>query len=458
MLALPRRSSSLALVVLTAGLACGSRLCADDWPQWLGPQRDGVWRETGIVERLPAGGPKVLWRVPVNAGYCGPAVAGGRLFMLDRTAGKMAERKKGDRSAPEIPGEERVLCLDAHTGQKFWEHTYKRPYRIDYPAGPRATPVVAGGRVFTLGAMGDLRCLDTTDSRLLWSVNFMTNFHAEPPMWGWAAHPLLDGERLICLVGGTNSAVVAFHKDTGKELWRALTAQEIGYAPPMIYQVGGKRELIIWHPDVVASLEPETGKVLWEQKYPVEGKPQRPEVTIATPRFDGTRLFVSSYYQGSLMLELRGEPTSAKVLWNRKSSKQSEMNDGLHTVLGTPVLKDGFIYGVCGFGELRCLDAATGDRQWETYAATTGKQGFFANAFLVGQAGRFWLLNDQGELLLASLSPQGYEEISRAKLLEPLETTRGRTVLWCHPAFANRCLYVHNGKELICVSLAAEKG
>jgi outer membrane protein assembly factor BamB len=260
---------------------------------------------------------------------------------------------------------------------------------------------------------------------------------------------------LICLVGGTNGAVVAFHKDTGKELWRALTAPEIGYAPPMIYAVGGKRHLIIWHPDAIAGLEPESGKVLWTHPYPVDAKPQRPEVTIATPRFDGRRLFLTQYYKGSMMLELSADPPGAKILWNRHGKPGVDFSDGLHTVMGTPALKDGFIYGICGTGELRCLDAATGDRKWETFAVMGGKKAPLANAFIVEQAGRYWIWNDQGELILAKLSPQGYDEISRAKLLEPQENTRGRDVIWCHPAYANRCAYVHNGKELICVSLIA---
>lgn len=426
----------------------------DDWPQWMGPRRDGVWRETGVVERFTSNSLPVVWRVPVNAGYVGPAVAGGRLFLLDRVAGKMPERQRGDKTLPMVPGNERVLCLDTATGSNVWEHAYDCAYRISYPAGPRATPLVRDGRVYTLGAMGDLLCLEATDGRVVWARNFPKDFALdEPPAWGWAAHPLLDGPRLICLVGGTNSAVVAFDKDTGRELWRALTTHEIGYAPPMIHEIAGRRQLVVWHPEAVVGLEPETGRVLWSQTYPIEGRPQRPEVTIALPRWDGRRLFVTSFYQGSTLLEPGAD--SVRVVWNRKSSKQSEFDAGLHTVMGTPVMRDGFIYGVCGFGELRCLDAATGDRRWETYTATGGEKGFFANVFMTEQAGRTWLYNDQGELILAKLSPAGYEELGRAKLLEPLETTRGRTVTWCHPAYAGRRLYVHNGKELICVDLAA---
>jgi len=433
---------------------CGA--LADDWPQWMGPKRDGVWREKGVVEKFPAGGPPVRWRTKVNRGYCGPAVAGHQLFLLDRQQGARPERKPGERANPAVPGNERVLCLDATTGSNIWEHTYDCPYRIGYPSGPRATPVIAGGRVFTLGAMGDLLCLDAKDGSVIWERHFLKDFAlADPPVWGYAAAPLLDGERLICLVGGTNSTVVAFHKDTGKVIWQALSAAEIGYAPPAIYTIGGKRQLIIWHPDAVAGLDPESGRVLWTQSYPVDEKPQRPEVTIAMPRVVGDKLFVSSYYHGALLLQITNDPPGARVVWNRHSTSRSSFNDGLHTVMCTPIWKGDYIYGICGMGELRCLDARTGERVWESDAAVGGKTSNFATAFFVEHQDRVFIWNDQGELILARLTPKGFDEISRAKLLETSENTRGRDIVWCHPAFANRCAYVHNGKDLICVSLAS---
>jgi outer membrane protein assembly factor BamB len=420
----------------------------------MGPQRDDVWRERGIVQRFPTGGPPVLWRVPIEPSYCGPAVVGNRLYVLDRPpATSAAVTNTAGESTPNSPKNERVLCLDSTNGKKVWEHSYPRSYEIGYAAGPRTTPTVSEGRVFTLGAMGDLLCLRADNGEVVWSRNFPRDYKlSKPPVWGWAAHPLLDGDRLICLVGGSNTAVVAFNKNTGEEVWRALTAVEIGYAPPVIYTIRGQRQLIIWHPDAVNGLDPQTGRVLWSQPYPVGGEPKRPEVTIAMPRLEGDKLFLTCFYQGSLLLEVA--PEGPRIVWNRRSTSDEVMNAGLHTILGTPILKDGYIYGVCGFGELRCLDAKSGDRKWETYAATGGQKAFFANAFLTAQEDRTFLWNDQGELIIAKLKPEGYEEISRAKLLDPLEKTRGRTVTWCHPAFANRCAYVHNGKELICVSLA----
>ena len=446
------RFSCLALV---AGLQALSLSClADDWPQWMGPHRDDIWRESGILEKFSSNGPPVLWRTPIEGGYSGPAIVGNRLFVLDRPPAPKPEAGASDQSNSAVTKSERVFCLDASTGKKIWEHSYPCAYNIGYPGGPRTTPTVRDGRVFSLGAMGDLLCLRADNGEVIWEHHFPREYTLnKPPVWGWAAHPLLDEDRLICLVGGTNSAVVAFQKETGKEVWRALTAVEIGYAPPVIYTIHGQRQLIIWHPDAVNGLDPATGNLLWSHPYPVGGEPKRPEVTIAMPQLEGDHLLLTCFYQGSMLLQIG--PKSPELVWNRRSTSGEVMNDGLHTVLGTPVFKDGYIYGVCGFGELRCLDARTGDRKWETYAATGGHKAFFGNAFLTAHEDRTFLWNDQGELIIAKLEPEGYQEISRAKLLEPLEKTRGRIVTWCHPAYANRCMYVHNGKELICVSLAA---
>src|SRR6266404_3501083 len=153
-----------------------SNATADDWPQWMGPQRDGVWRERGVVEKFSSDGPAVVWRTKVNRGYCGPSVADGRIFLLDRQPGPRLERKPGDRGIPMAAGNERVLCLDAKTGGKIWEHVYDCPYRIGYPSGPRAMPVVASGHVFTLGAMGDLLCLEATEGHVLWERHLLKDF------------------------------------------------------------------------------------------------------------------------------------------------------------------------------------------------------------------------------------------------------------------------------------------
>src|SRR5688572_13106478 len=177
--------------------------CADDWPQWLGPQRDGIWRETGIIKAFPESGLNVKWRVPVAAGYSGPSVAAGRVYLTDRQQGKGGSANPFQRGV--IPGNERVLCLDEKTGEVVWQYEYDCPYNLSYPAGPRASPLVHGGKVYTLGAEGNLLCLSTAAGKVIWSRELKKDYGVDTPMWGFSAHPLIDGEKLICLVGGSNS-------------------------------------------------------------------------------------------------------------------------------------------------------------------------------------------------------------------------------------------------------------
>jgi len=441
----PRFIGGLAVVL---GVAAP---CADDWPQWLGPQRDGVWRETGIIEKFSANGPRVRWRTPVGSGYAGPAVAQGRVFVMDRQLARGANKPADPFAKATIPGTERVLCLDAADGKVLWKHEYDCPYTMSYPAGPRATATVHEGKVYALGAEGNLFCFEALSGKLLWSRDFKVDYEAKTPLWGFAAHPLVDGNKLICLVGGEGSVVVALDKDSGKELWRALSAKEPGYCPPMIYEFSGKRQLIIWHPESVNALDPESGKVYWSHK--VEA---RSGLSIPTPRKSGDLLFITSFYNGSLMLRVDSDTPS--VVW--QSQKVSEKDtDGLHSIIPTPFIVDGYLYGVCSYGQFRCLKANTGDRLWESFEPIAGKSERWGNAFITKNGGRYFLFNEKGDLIIAKLSPQKYEEISRTHLLEPSNSDPGRPVVWSHPAYANRSVYARNDKEIVCVPLdAGESG
>jgi outer membrane protein assembly factor BamB len=421
---------------------------ADDWPQWLGPQRDGIWRETGIAQAFPATGPKIRWRTSIGAGYSGPAVAGGKAYITDRMLPPRGTNSANPFDKRSIPGLERVLCLDESDGKIIWRHEYDCPYNVSYPAGPRATPLIAQGKVYTLGTEGHLFCFRAATGKELWSRQFKEDFGIETPLWGFSAHPLLDGNKLICLVGGKGSVAVAFDKETGKELWRALSAREPGYCPPMIYTAAGKRQLIIWHPESVNSLDPETGKLNWTVPFTA-----KMGLSIPTPRNNGDQLFLTSFYNGSLMLQFTGDASGVKEVW-RRAGKNERNTDALHSIISTPSFDGDYIYGVCSYGQLRCLKASNGDRVWETFAATTGKEERWANAFLIKQGDRYFLANDKGDLIIARLLPDGYHEISRAHLLEPTNTASGREVVWSHPAFANRSIYMRNDKEIICASLA----
>ncbi|QEL18154.1 outer membrane protein assembly factor BamB family protein [Limnoglobus roseus] len=457
------RTALLSLILLGGGIAR-----ADDWPQWLGPKRDGVWREDGLIDTFPADGPKKLWEKPVGIGYGGPAVAGGKLFLMDRVLGDGVANPTNpfDRQS-RVGGSERVLCLDAKTGDQLWKYEYPCTYQISYAAGPRCTPTVDGDKVYALGAMGDLTCLDAGKGTLVWKKNFVTDFDARVPVWGFACHPLVDGDNLICVAGGSdNRLVIAFDKNTGKVNWAKQSCEgDFGYCPPVIYEFGGKRQLIVWHARALLGLDPKDGTKLWGVPWDLKAS-----LNVPMPRKVGDDgLFVTSFYHGSMFLKITDG--IGRVVW--KSAAKGEMPNqtrDLSAIMCTPVIDGDYTFGVCSHGELRGLVTATGERKWTTMQATRGKRTPAAvaenpepntqserwgHAFIVKQADRYVLFNEQGDLIFAKLSPTGYEELSRAHLIDPTNTmARGRKVVWMHPAFADKCVFVRNDEQLMCYSLA----
>jgi len=346
----------------------------------------------------------------------------------------------------EMKGIERVLCLDAKTGKEVWKHEYDCPYSISYASGPRATPTVHAGKVYTLGAEGNLFCLDAAQGTVLWSKELKKEYKIAAPMWGFCGHPLVDGKRLICLVGGEGSVAVAFDKDTGQELWKAIAGPDPGYCPPTIITAGGKRQLLIWHPQALNSLNPETGEVYWtEPLVPQYG------MSVAAPRQAGDFLYASGIGKCAVVFKLDRTKPAAEVAW------EGNTTTGVFCSSSTPYIDGDVIYGNdCEVGNLRAVKLASGERLWETFAPTThgDRRASHGTAFLTKNGDRYFLFSETGDLVIARLSPEKYDEISRAHLLEPTSECFGRPVVWSHPAYANKCAFARNDKEFICVSLA----
>jgi outer membrane protein assembly factor BamB len=436
-------------------LAVTSAALADDWPQWLGPQRDGVWREQETAEKFPAGGPPVRWRVPVGAGYSTPVIAGGRVYLTDRQLKTGAFNPDDPFDRRSVPGVERVLCFDEKDGKALWHDEYEVPYTVSYAAGPRAAPAVSGGKVYTVGTEGHVRCYDAATGKVIWKDSLKLADDTPTPIWGFSASPLVDGNKLICLADGVNAVAVAFDKDTGKLLWKSLTSREPGYCPPVIYEHGGRRKLILWHPRALAAVDPETGKELWSHPFEAENG-----LSVAMPRLSGDLLFVSSNYEGSRVLRLDPkDPTKVSLLWKKGGKGRDEANKTLYALMSTPFVREGHVYGVGRDGGLCCVKLDTGEMAWQSYDATTGDAGptQWGSGFLIARGetgGQFYIFNEKGDLVLADLSPRGYKEISRAHLIDPTNTDARRPVVWSYPAFAGQCVFVRNDKELACFSLA----
>jgi outer membrane protein assembly factor BamB len=344
-----------------------------------------------------------------------------------------------------------VLCLDASTGAELWLHAYDCPYTISYPAGPRCTPTVADGAVYTLGAMGDLFCLDAATGSVRWSKNLPGNYSAPVPLWGYAGHPLVYGRLLICMAGGAGTAVVALDRQTGEQVWAALTTPEIGYSPPTLIEAGGVTQLLIFHGRGLASLNPETGELYWSEPLSTNFS-----MAIMAPRHDGGFLLAGGHNGKSLGLRLDAvEPRATKV-W------QGSKTLGLAPVSGTPFVENGIAYGIDGNGLFRAVRMATGEHLWSTARPVNGRDderrsGANEGAtFVTKNGGRYFLFGENGDLVIARLTPERYDEISRTKLIDPVGVGLGRSIVWSHPAYANRCVYARNDREIVCASLAAE--
>jgi outer membrane protein assembly factor BamB len=429
---------------MAAGL--GLTASADDWPQWMGPQRDGVWREDGVIGTIPASGLPVKWRTPVALGYAGPAVAGGRVFVMDYVR-QSGETTNNSFNTDELGGAERVLCLDAATGKLLWKHEYARPYNISYSSGPRCTPTVDGDKVYALGAEGNLWCLDAATGRVIWSKDFTKDYGAQTAVWGYASHPLIVGETLYCVVGSKDGVALALDKNTGRERWRALPAEAPGYCPPSLIEHDGKRQVIFWHGEAINSVEPDTGKVNWSV-------PLKPSygMAIAAPRKAGPLLFATAFKDVGALLKLAPGASGAEIVW------KGNPKNALYSGTASPHIEGDVVYGCdADSGALTCVRLRDGERFWQTVAPTVGegKKGRYGTAFLIKHGDRFFLFNELGDLILAKLSPKGCEELGRFHVLEPTNKTFGRPMVWSHPAFAQRCLFARNDKELVCVDLAA---
>jgi outer membrane protein assembly factor BamB len=445
------RSRSARTLALLASVLWPGLAAAEDWPEWRGRGRAGVWNEGGVLEKFPAGGLAVAWRTPIASGYAGPAVAGGKVFVLDWT------RKEGTAT---MEGNERLLCLDERTGKVLWTREWPVSYaRImaSYAIGPRATPTVDEDSVYVLGAVGDLFAIDVATGEVAWSHDFVEEYDASIPIWGTSSAPLVDGDLLIAVAGAEpDGKVIAYDKKTGAEKWRSVSSDwEMGYEQLVIVEAGGARQLVVWEPRAVLGLDPATGTPYWSESWEVgQG------MSVATPVSDGRRLLLSQFYKGSLMLDLDAAKPAVRRAWvGTGKGEMPNMTDGLHSLITTPILEGDTIYGVCSYGELRALDAATGKRLWENKTMT--RQGRWGSAFMVKNGDRWFVNNDHGELLIVRFQRDGYQEIDRTRLIEPTSIAGfgprrmfDATVNWSHPAYANLHVIARNDKEILRASLA----
>jgi outer membrane protein assembly factor BamB len=385
----------------------------DDWPQFLGPTRNGVYAASDVAVVWPKSGPALLWKKDVGQGFSGPVVANGKLIVFHRV---------GD--------SEVVECLDALTGQRIWSTDSPTRYRDDFgfDEGPRGTPTIAAGRVVTCGAEGMLQSLDFANGKRIWSVDTRAKFGFPKGFFGAACTPLVDGDRVLVNIGGPNAGIVAFEAATGKILWTA-TNDDAGYSAPVAATIGGTRHVFFLTRNGVVDLDPANGKVRFQ--FPWRSR-NNASVNAAAPLVIGDLLFVSaSYGAGAGVFQIDG--ANAKKLW--------ASDDALSNHYATSVYHDGYLYGYHGRQEygpsLRAIELKTGKVAWSVDDFKAGTITLVAGYLLV--------LREGGELMLAPASPKGFQPVAKAQVLPA--TVRS------YPAIADGRIYIRNEKALVCLDL-----
>jgi outer membrane protein assembly factor BamB len=387
---------------------------SSDWPQWRGPLRNGVSPETGLLTEWDPDGPPIMWKAPAGLGYSSLAVSAGRVLTLIQD---------GDKEA--------AICWDAETGQELWRYPYaSSPLSLDHGDGPRSTPTVDGDRAYFLGAAGILHCLRVTDGQMLWRHGLAEEFGVKGDFrksayWGYACSPLVDGDRLFTITGGTtNNALAAFDKHTGKLIWAAHD-DPASYSSPIAVTIDGRRQIVFFTGYGLVGLAPEDGSTLWRYAWQTNDN-----CNIATPIAVGSYLFISSAYdRGCALLEItrNGDRWSTGLVYSHKRMRNH---------FSTSVLYDENVYGFDNT-TLVCMEFRTGKIRWK-------QSGFGKGSLLVADR-HLLILGENGKLVLAETSPEEYRETAS------LELPSRRT--WTVPALSGGRLYVRDQQQILCLDL-----
>lgn len=415
--------------LVVSALLCGSILTATatEWPQWRGPNRDGVSSEIGILKEWAAGGPKMLWKVSLGEGFSGISVSQGRVYTMF---------SKGN--------DEFVVCLNATDGGEIWRFRSDDNYHEGQGGnGPRATPTIDGDLLFTISAHGKLYALNAGNGEKVWSHDLQRKFGSKMPRWGFSTSPLVDGELLLVEVGGKGEkSIVAFNKSSGDVIWSSHK-DKLGYSSPIAITVKGIRQIICFTGTKLVSVSPTDGTIYWQYPWKTGY-----DVNAATPVFiPPDKVFISSGYdKGAAVLQMRvfishddDRAAVAQIKENQGKVRIRELwkNRKMKNQFSSSVLHENYLYGFDN-SILKCIEADTGEEQWKT-------RGFGKGTVLLAD-GHLIILSDRGKLGLAEATPAGYIEKVSAKVLSGL--------CWTAPTLADGRLYLRNEEEIVCLDMA----
>lgn len=382
------------------------------WTNFRGPKRDGKYDETTVSTHWPSTGLPVLWKQPIGVGHASFVVADGKAYTIEQRR-----------------GQEVVAAYDINTGRELWTQKWNAEFTDSTGDGPRATPTWDNGRIYALGATGELRCLDANTGSVFWGKNILSDNQAKNLPWAMAASPLIVDDKVIVLPGGTSGkSVVAYNKMTGAPVWRVLNDTQ-AYVSPMLVDLAGRRQVVVVSASRVVGLTPEKGELLWEYPWDTDMG-----INVSQPiMVDRNRFFISSGYgKGAALVEVKGSGNSltASTVWENKNMKNK---------FNSSVLYNGYIYGL-DEGIMVCLDLNTGERKW--------KEGRFGYGQIILTNGHLIVTSDQGEVALIKATPEKYTEVAR------FTAVQGQT--WNYPAIASGRLLVRNSNEMAAYDLSAK--
>jgi len=384
-----------------------------NWPQWQGPTRDCMNRESGLLKKWPEGGPPRKWLYSdCGAGYSGPAVVDGRLYIM------------GTRD-----GANQLFALDAETGTELWKAEVGPDYNNDWGGGPRGTPAVDGDRIYALGPSGTLICAQVAGGKELWRVT-MESLGGKVPTWGFAESVLVDGNLVLCTPGGPQGAITAFDKMTGKIVWRATDLTEFAHYSSIVRgEINGKPQYVQLLEKRLVGVAPDSGKLLWQVDWGGS------VAVIPTPIVRGNRIFVTSGYgAGCMLVEVNSNNQASKVYENKRMKSQH----------GGVIELNKFVYGFSDDVGWVCLDARTGDMEWrEREALGKGAIGY--------ADGRFYCVDQtEGDVVLIDASPKAWTERGRFRLEPQAKDRSPRGGIWVHPVVVNGLLYLRDQEHVYC--------
>ena len=403
--------NAIKVFFLVCCFALSTSAQSGDWPQWRGPNRDGVSKETGLLKQWPTDGPPLVWKATgAGTGYSSLAIAAGRIYTMG---------VRGDR--------EYVIAFDASTGKELWATANGDRYRDSRGDGPRGTPTIDGDRLYALGGNGDLSAIDTKTGKIVWAINILQKFGGQNPNWGISESPLVIGEKLLVNAGGPEASVIALNKKDGSLIWKSQS-DAAGYSSAMPVQIGSTTQVVFFTHQRALGVDLKDGRLLWQYQ-----KASNDVANVATPVVKGNRVFISSDYgTGAGLVEIKADGTAQEVYFTKEMKNHHSSS----------ILVGDYLYGFSS-GILTAMKFDTGEVAWRDRSVGKGS--------LVYADGNLYAFSENGVVGLVEATPTGYKEKGRFRIQQESLPT------WTHPVIAGGRLYLRDQNTIYAYDVRQKK-